>query len=524
MISLGTAPCDDGVIQSKSKDAECAESAKFWVLAATILGSSIAFIDGSVVNVALPAIQQELTASVARVQWVVNAYGLLLASLILIAGSAGDRFGRRRVFVQGIALFIGGSIWCGLARDIGQLIIARAVQGIGGAMLVPSSLAIISASFDAQERGKAIGTWAGFSAITAALGPVLGGWLVDTVSWRAIFFINVPLALATLFITLWHVPESRAEQENPALDWRGALLAVLALATLSYGLIASSELGWKNPAVIGPLIAAAPLLVAFVWVEARAAMPMMPLKLFHSSTFSGANLMTLLLYFALGGSLFFLPFNLIQVQGYSATQAGAAFLPFTIIMGGLSRWSGGLLGRYGNKPPLVVGPVIAAVGLVLFARSGIGGSYWTTFFPAIIVLALGMTISVAPLTTTVINAVENRYAGTASGVNNAASRTANLLAVTVLGVVALTAFDHALNKHLADLDVLPAAERAVRQTSDQMAATPIPKNISPAQGRALEKAIDQSFIGSFRIVMLTAAALALIGAFCAGIMIKPTRA
>ncbi|MGH8504113.1 MAG: MFS transporter [Gammaproteobacteria bacterium] len=521
MISLGKAPCDDGVIQSGANHADCARAARPWVLAATILGSSMAFIDGSVVNVALPAIAADLSASVVDMQWVVNAYALLLASLILVAGVAGDRFGRRRVFAQGIVLFMLASIWCGLAPNVEQLILARAVQGIGGAMLVPSSLAIISAAFETHERGRAIGTWAGFSAITAALGPVLGGWLVDVVSWRAIFFINVPLALVALLITLSRVPESRAGEENPALDWRGALLAVSGLSALTYGLIAAAELGWGHPAVLGSLLAATMILAAFLWIEARAAAPMLPLTLFRSPTFSGANLMTLLVYFSLSGSLFFLPFNLIQVQGYSATEAGAAFLPFTIIMGGLSRWAGGLLVRYGSKPPLVVGPIVAAAGVALFAWPGIGGSYWTTFFPGMVVLALGMTISVAPLTTTVINAVENRYAGTASGVNNAVSRIATLLAVAVLGVVALSVFKAGLDERLTALEVSPAAERAVIEGSDRLTAAPVPETAAPRARRALHRAIDESFVISFRAVMFTAAGCALAGALCAGLMIAP---
>ncbi|MBA2491318.1 MAG: MFS transporter [Gammaproteobacteria bacterium] len=521
MIGLGKAPCDDGVIQSSEQHSECTQAAKPWVLAATILGSSMAFIDGSVVNVALPAIATDLAASVAGMQWVVNAYALLLASLILISGVAGDRFGRRRVFALGIVLFMLASVWCGLAADVEQLIFARAVQGVGGAMLVPSSLAIISATFETHERGRAIGTWAGFSAVTAALGPVLGGWLVDAVSWRAIFFINVPLALLALMITLTRVPESRANQENPALDWRGALLAVTGLAALTYGLIVAAELGWSHAVVIGALLAAVLILSVFLRVEARAASPMLPLTLFRSPTFSGANLMTLLLYFGLSGSLFFLPFNLIQVQDYSATQAGAAFLPFTIIMGGLSRWAGGLLARYGARPPLVVGPVVAACGLALFAWPGIGGSYWTTFFPGMVVLALGMTISVAPLTTTVINAVDNRYAGTASGVNNAVSRTATLLAVAVLGVVALQVFRVSLDERLMMLNVPPAIEKIVVRTSDRLAGVQVPANATPAAREALQRAADESFVTSFRAVMLTAAGCALAGAACAGLMIAP---
>jgi EmrB/QacA subfamily drug resistance transporter len=523
LISLEHTPCQDGVIQGRRWDGDCAERAKPWVLAATILGSSMAFVDGSVVNVALPAMQANLNASIAGMQWVVNGYALLLAALILVGGSAGDRFGRRRIFLLGIGLFTLASIGCGLALDTAQLITARAVQGIGGAMLVPSSLAIISATFDSRERGRAIGAWAGFSAITAALGPVLGGWLTDAFSWRAIFFINVPLALLAVFITLHYVPEGRPGQPDEPLDWRGALLAALGLGALTYGLIASADLGWSHPVVLGSLIAAVPLLTAFVWNEARSRSPMMPLDLFRSATFSGVNLITLFLYFALGGSLFFLPFNLIQVQGYTATQAGAAFLPFTIIMGGLSRWAGGLLEHYGARGPLIAGPVVAAAGFALLAWPELGGSYWTTFFPGIVVLAFGMTISVAPLTTTVINAVENRHSGTASGVNNAISRTATLLAVAVLGVIALAVFKPALDARLAALEASPAAEQAIRRSSDQLAAAKAPLTLPGEERRALDHAIDESFVASFRVIMLTSAGMALASALCAGFMIRTQR-
>jgi MFS family permease len=340
-MSFGRAPCDEGVIRAASETPGCAARARPWVLAATILGSSMAFIDGSVVTVALPAIQADLTTSVAGAQWVANAYMLMLGALILVGGAAGDRFGRRRVFALGIAIFTAASVACGLAPNTAALIVARAVQGIGGALLIPGSLAIISAAFPADERGKAIGTWAGFSALTTAVGPVLGGWLVDTLSWRAIFFINVPIALLTLGLAFWHVPESRNASDDGTVDWRGALLAMLGLAGLVYGLTAASDFDWMDPMVLGVLLGSGLALAIFVWYEARAPSPMMPLGLFRSPVFSGANAITFLLYFALGGILFFLPFNLIRIQGYSATLAGAAFLPFTLIMGGLSRWSGG---------------------------------------------------------------------------------------------------------------------------------------------------------------------------------------
>src|SRR5262249_4209583 len=327
MINLGQAPCDEGVIRAAAATPSCADRAKPWVLAATILGSSMAFIDGSVVNVALPPIQSDLNLSVQGAQWVVNGYMLMLGALILVGGAAGDPFGRRRIFALGTAIFTAASISCGLAPNATVLVAARVVQGIGGALLVPGSLALISAAFPAEERGKAVGTWAGLSAGTTALGPVLGGWLVDALSWRAIFFINVPIALVTLSIAFRHVPESRDRSEDSTIDWRGSFLATVGLPSLGYGLTATSARDWTDPSVSGSLLVSAIFMTAFIWSEARADSPMLPLGLFRSSTFSGANVITLLLYFALSGAFFLLPFDLLQIQGYSATLAGAAFLP-----------------------------------------------------------------------------------------------------------------------------------------------------------------------------------------------------
>ncbi|HML13078.1 MAG TPA: MFS transporter, partial [Xanthobacteraceae bacterium] len=320
MIGFGRAPCDEGVIRAGREAAPCAERARPWVLAATILGSALAFIDGSVVNVALPAIQSDLNAAIDGAQWVVNGFMLMLGALTLIGGAAADRFGRRRVFAAGVILFTAASMACGLAPNAGALIAARFVQGGGGALLVPSSLAIISAAFPQETRGRAIGTWAGFSALTTAAGPILGGMLVDASSWRAVFFINLPLAAVTLAIAFAHVPESRDDAAH-GLDWRGGLLATLGLAALAYGLTAAAQRGWEDAAVLASLVASALALVAFVGWEARAAAPMLPLGLFRSPVFTGANLLTFLLYFALSGAFFFLPFDLIHVQGYSATRA-----------------------------------------------------------------------------------------------------------------------------------------------------------------------------------------------------------
>lgn len=517
MIRSGEAPCDEGLVRAAPATPGCAERAKPWVLAATILGSSMAFIDGSVVNVALPAIQGDLATSITGAQWVVNAYLLMLGALVLLGGSAGDHFGRRRTFVLGIIVFTLASVVCGLATNTPMLVIARAIQGIGAALLVPGSLAIISASFGETERGRAIGTWAGFSAITSALGPVLGGWIVDAWSWRVIFFINVPLALVTLGITARHVPESRDERNRARMDWRGGGLVAVGLGALVYGLSAASNRDWTHPAVVTALFAAALILAVFLWTESRAASPMMPLTLFRSRRFSGANAMTLLLYAALGGALFFLPFYLIDVQGYSATSAGAAFLPFTVIMGSLSRWSGGLLDRYEARIPLTVGPAIAAVGFALFGILGGSGSYWTTFLPAMAVLGLGMAISVAPLTTTVMGAVEQGRAGTASGINNAVSRIASMLAVAVFVAVAVGVFSTALDARLREAPISAELRHNLSAEASKLTELKPPPQLGVAERQALQRAINESFTRSFRVVMWLAAGLALLSAVCAAL-------
>ena len=490
------------------------------MLAATILGSSMAFIDGTAVNVALPALQEHLGATVAEVQWVVEAYALFLSALLLVGGSLGDRFGRRRIFLLGVAGFALASAGCGMAASPGQLIVARAVQGIAAALLVPGSLALLSASFDEQRRGRAIGTWSGFSAITAAVGPLLGGWLIDHASWRWVFFLNLPLALAVLLIGFRFVPESRDPQAAKRLDLAGAALVTFGLGGLTFGLIESSRRGWDDPLVLGTLIFGAAALAAFLRVESRTPAPMMPLSLFRSRTFAGANLLTFWLYAALGGALFFLPFNLIQIHGYSATAAGAALLPFVLLLFFLSRWSGGLVNRYGARLPLIVGPAVAAVGFALFALPGLGGGYWTTFFPAAVVLGLGMAISVAPLTTTVMGSVKERHAGIASGINNAVSRGAGLLAVAALGVVMVGLFGQDLERRIEDLDLPSEDWQMTMDQREELAALEISESLSEPVRTQLRSAVEEAFLSGFRGVMLTAAALALLASLSAGWLIR----
>jgi EmrB/QacA subfamily drug resistance transporter len=494
-----------------------------WVLVAAILGSSLAFIDGTVVNVALPSIQHGLNATVSGAQWVVESYALFLAALILLGGAAGDFYGRRLIFTIGVFLFAAASAWCGFAPDIRHLIAARALQGVGGAMLVPGSLAIISAAFPTAQRGNAIGTWSGFTGITAAIGPVLGGWLVQHFSWRWVFFINLPIAVAVIAISFLFVPESCGESENHKLDIPGAFLITLGLGLLVFGMIEAPGRGWTNPVAWGTATLGVLATANFLWREARTDSPLVPLRLFHSMNFSGANLLTLLLYAALGALLFFLPYNLIQVQGYTPTQAGAANLPLILILFVLSRWAGGLVARYGAKLPLVIGPIVAACGFLLFARPAIGGNYWTTYFPAMVVLGLGMSGVVAPLTTTVMDSVSEHQAGVASGINNAVSRVASLLSIAVLGMVAF----HVFNDQLADklnASRLPGPmKQTVLEQRNRLTQIEAPKGLNSDQQQVLKRSIDESFLSGFRWVMVISAGLALLSAISAWTMIEGKR-
>jgi EmrB/QacA subfamily drug resistance transporter len=505
-------PCDDAPARDGGVRAECGPAQKRWVLAATILGSSLAFVDGTVVNVALPAIQRGLQATVYQAQWVVESYALLLAALLLVGGSLGDRYGRRRIFLAGVVIFALASIACALSGTVQQLIAARAVQGVGAALLVPGSLALISATFPENERGRAFGAWAAFSGVTSAVGPLLGGYLVDTLSWAWAFAVNVPLAAIVLAITWKHVPESRRAGDPSRLDLAGAVLATLGLGGLVFFFIEAPAQGWGAAPVLAALATGIAGLAAFLFVERRRAAPMLPLSLLRHRAFAGANLLTLLLYAALGGGLFFLPLNLVQVQGLSATAAGAALLPFVLVMFLLSRWAGGLVDRRGARLPLVLGPLIAAAGFALLALPGTGDSYWSGFLPGITVLGLGMAIAVAPLTTTVMNSVPQEDAGIASGVNNALSRVAGVLAIAVFGAVMAAAFEPRLRAGLAASGLPAEAVAAVWQQRDKLAAIEVPPAFGPQAADAVHAIVQEGFVRGYRWIMVVSAVLALASA------------
>jgi EmrB/QacA subfamily drug resistance transporter len=498
-------------------------NAERWVLIAAILASSMAFIDSTALNVTIPAIQKEMNVSGSQLLWITSAYALFLSSLILVGGSLGDHFGRKRIFMLGIGLFTAASLACGLSPNADLLIIARAAQGIGGALMVPGSLSILSATFAPERRGQAIGTWSTFSTVTTLLGPLLGGWLASHGLWRAVFFVNVPLALIALYILATRVPESRDETATGQLDYLGAALATLGLAAVTYGFIEAPNLGLTDPRILLALIGGVVLLAAFIWQERRSPNPMMPLRLFQSRTFSGTNALTFFLYAALGVVPFFLSLNLIQIQGYQETEAGAAFLPFTIILALLSPWMGRLVDRVGPRLPLTVGPFMAGVGFFLFALPGLTGgaaSYWTTYFPASIALGIGMGITVAPLTTAVMGSAPQESSGAASGINNAVARTAGVLAVAVLGAIALVVFTQNLDNRGAQLSLAPEMRSALHQEANKLADAAPPQGLDADTAANVRAAIQWSFIDTFRMVAIVGAVLAWLSALLGWLLVE----
>jgi EmrB/QacA subfamily drug resistance transporter len=485
-----------------------------YTLVATILASAMTFIDGTVVNVAMPALQRDLGATITDVQWVIEAYALFLGALILVGGSLGDQLGRRRVFLAGVIWFTAASVLCGFAPTSLVLVIGRALQGIGAAFLIPGSLAIISATFSGAERGRAIGTWSGFSAITTAIGPVAGGWLVDHVSWRAVFFLNVPLSAIVVVLSFAYVADSRDTTRSSSTDWTGATLAIAALAGIVLGLLEWPPLGATHPVVIASLICGVMAFVAMILVERRKKDAMVPLDLFSSRAFSLANLLTLFLYAALAEMLFLVPLDLIQVRGYDATTVGAVLLPFPLIIFLLSRWSGGLVARVGSRVPLTAGPIVAAIGLALFALSPHDGSLMRSTLPAVAVLGLGMAITVAPLTTTVMDAADVAHSGAASGVNNAVARIAGLIAIAGFGIFVAHSFETRVLPRIHELGLPAEANAAVVRELPKMAGIDVGSLQSvPANAHdALRNALDTSFASAFRLAMFGTAALAVIAA------------
>jgi len=497
-----------------------------WVLFATISASSMAFISGSALGVALPAIQRDLGASGGDLLWIVNAFALLLAALMLVGGSLGDHFGRKRIYMIGIVIFTIASVLSGFAPSPQFLIAARAIQGIGGALMVPGSLAIISAYFDSNTRGQAIGLWSSTTSLMAIAGPVLGGVLAENGLWRVIFFINVPLAVLALWALWSHVPESYDEEAAPELDYTGAVLVTAGMAGITFGAIGIGEVGqagFTRPDLMGSLIGGIVLLFVFVFWERRSKHPMLSLRLFKSRTFTGANLLTLMLYGALGLALFFLPLNLVQVQGYGETITGFTLLPMMGLLIVMSPRMGGFVDKYGPRLPLIIGPLVVAAAFVALAIPGVTkgpATYWWTYFPGTVLLGLGMGMVVAPLTTSVMGAVPQHYAGVASGVNNAMSRSSQVLATSIMGGIALLVFTGALLNNVEPLSLSQEIQQELAAASQDLGNTTVPQSLDESTAAEVESAIDKAFVAMFRVMALTAAGMSVLSAVFGAILIE----
>ncbi len=493
-----------------------------WTLLSTILASSLVFIDSSALNVALPALQEDLGISGTELLWVINGYALFLSALLLVGGSLGDIYGRNKIFLIGLGVFSISSLMCGISQTPVQLITARAFQGIGGALLTPGSLSILSAQFGARGRGKAIGLWSTFSALTTIFGPVLGGWLAGLGLWRIIFFLNIPLSILVFIVIIAKVPESK-NPDAKKLDVWGAVLVTLGLAGITYGFTESPKHGFGNPIIISSLLIGGLALMGFIMVQSRSTHPMMPLKLFKSSTFSGGNLLTLFVYAALGGALFFLPLNLIQIQGYSELEAGMAMLPFIITIAGISPFAGKYADRKGVRLPLIIGPLITGTGFYLFSTYGItpgSGVYWNTFFLSFLILGIGMGITVAPLTTSVMGAVSENNSGIASGINNTVARSAGVLAIALMGALVLFSFKNSVENEISVMDISDGMKNEIILEVSKFAAAEVPDGLSEENKVIVKSHLNNSFVRAFNKVVYVSSLLCLLGSIMAVIFIK----
>lgn len=493
-----------------------------WTLLSTILASSLVFIDSTALNVALPALQKDLGITGTELLWVINGYALFLSALLLVGGSLGDLYGRNKVFLIGLGIFSLSSLACGISQSPLQLIIARAFQGVGGALLTPGSLSILSSQFGSESRGKAIGLWSTFSALTGVFGPILGGWLAGMGLWRVIFFLNVPLSLVVFVTMIIKVPESKNPNAEK-LDVLGAVLVTLGLAGITYGFIEAPKYGFGNLTIMTSLLIGGLGLNAFILVQRYSKHPMMPLKLFQSSTFTGGNLLTLFVYGALGGAMFFLPLNLIQIQGYSEIYAGLAMLPIIFSIAGISPLMGKYVDKRGVRIPLIVGPIVTSIGFFLFSTCGITSgpsAYWNTFFLSFLLLGVGMGITVAPLTTAVMGAVSEDNSGIASGINNTVARAAGVLAIALMGALVLFSFKASIEKGVDALDISNTMKNEIIIESSKLAGAEVPDGLSAGNMVIVDNLLKNSFISAFNKAVYVASILTFLGGLMAFIFIK----
>lgn len=494
-----------------------------WIMVSAILASSMAFIDGTALNVVLPSLQKSLNATGTDLFWVLNAYLLMLAALMLIGGSLGDQLGRKKVFMTGIFIFISGSALCGFAPTVTLLIVFRMLQGVGGALMIPGSLSLISSSINAKERGKAIGTWSAFTTVVTMGGPVLGGAFADAGLWRYIFFINIPIGLAALLILWRKVKESRDEDSAHSLDYPGAIAIALGLALVTFGFLRIPTVGLHNWQVLGSLVLGLILLIVFIIIEKKSKHPMMPLQLFSSSTFTGANLLTFFLYAGLGAGMLFMSLNMVQVQGYSQLQSGLTFLPFTILMISIARFAGAFADKHGPRFLLIAGPAIAGAGLfyLSFIKQTNGAAdYWSTFFPGVLIFGFGMSITVAPLTAAVMGSVSDHFSGTASGVNNAMSRISGVFANAIFGALAVLFFSGALQNKIDTLPLNQQQKQTVMAQVVDLGNARVPAGINAEYKPMIQKNYREGFIAAYAKIMRISGGLGFLGALMSVVFIR----